>query len=110
MNNIYVNSINHSYDPIAFMNALPKSRIAYAHVAGHYAEAEDLIIDTHGANVVKPVWDLLGKTYQHFGSIPTLVERDFNIPPLTELLGELCHVGQLHKGSGDPVASALIHG
>jgi uncharacterized protein (UPF0276 family) len=110
VNNIYVNSVNHCYDPIAFMHALPKSRIAYVHVAGHFTEAEDLIVDTHGANVIKPVWNLLGETYRHFGAIPTLLERDFNIPPLTELLGELCYVGQMQKESDSGLASVLAHG
>lgn len=110
VNNIYVNSVNHCYDPIAFMHALPKSRIAYVHVAGHFTEAEDLIVDTHGANVIKPVWNLLGETYRHFGAIPTLLERDFNIPPLTELLGELCYVGQMQKESDSGLVSVLAHG
>lgn len=89
VNNIYVNSVNHRYDAQAFLNAIPKERIAYLHVAGHYREAEDLIVDTHGADVVDPVWDLLDLTYQQFGSLPTLLERDFNIPPLPELLLEV---------------------
>lgn len=59
------------------------------HIAGHYNEAEDLIVDTHGADVVDPVWDLLHKTYDVFGVMPTLLERDFNIPPIPELLTEV---------------------
>lgn len=89
INNIYVNSINHRYDPVEFMQSLPGERIAYAHIAGHYVEAEDLRVDTHGADVIDPVWDLLEKAYQHFGVFPTLLERDFNIPPLPELLQEV---------------------
>jgi uncharacterized protein (UPF0276 family) len=89
VNNIYVNSINHTYDPIAFLRALPAERISYIHVAGHYKEADDLIVDTHGADVIDPVWQLLEKTYTEFGVIPTLLERDFNIPPLAELLTEV---------------------
>ena len=89
VNNIYVNSINHTYDPIAFLRALPAERISYIHVAGHYKEADDLIVDTHGADVIDPVWQLLEKTYAEFGVIPTLLERDFNIPPLAELLTEV---------------------
>ncbi|RMD69106.1 MAG: DUF692 domain-containing protein [Gammaproteobacteria bacterium] len=89
VNNVYVNSVNHGYDPEAFIAAIPAERIAYLHVAGHYREAEDLIIDTHGAEVIDPVWDLLDKTYARFGVIPTLLERDFNIPPLPELLREV---------------------
>jgi len=89
INNIYVNSVNHGYDPIEFMKALPAERIAYAHIAGHYNEAEDLIIDTHGADVIDTVWDLLDKAYEHFGVFPTLLERDFNIPPVADLLKEV---------------------
>lgn len=89
VNNIYVNSINHGYDANEFLNAIPAERIAYIHVAGHYQEDVDLIIDSHGAPVIDPVWDLLKKTYRRFGVIPTLLERDFNIPPLSELLEEL---------------------
>ncbi len=89
VNNIYVNSINHNYDPKDYLLALPKQRIAYAHIAGHYHEAQDLRIDTHGADVIDPVWELLDLAYQHFGVFPTLLERDFNIPPLAELLKEV---------------------
>lgn len=89
VNNIYVNSVNHRYDAEAFLKQLPAARIRYIHIAGHYREADDLIVDTHGADVVDPVWRLLEKTYRHFGVIPTLLERDFNLPPLAELLQEV---------------------
>lgn len=89
VNNVYVNSVNHGYDAKAFLKALPAERIAYLHIAGHYNEADDLIVDTHGADIVDPVWDLLETTYANFGVIPTLLERDANIPPLAELLTEL---------------------
>jgi uncharacterized protein (UPF0276 family) len=89
VNNIYVNSINHRYDAAEFLRAMPPERIVYAHIAGHYNEAEDLIIDTHGADVIDPVWALLDVAYAEFGVFPTLLERDFNIPPLTELLREV---------------------
>ena len=82
-------SINHRYDAEAFMKALPGERIAYAHIAGHYVEAEDLRVDTHGADVIDPVWQLLDVAYDYFGVFPTLLERDFNIPPLDELLKEV---------------------
>ena len=97
VNNIYVNSVNHSYDPVAFLHALPGERIAYIHTAGHYKEAEDLIVDTHGADVIDPVWDLLEETYRTFGVFPTLLERDFNIPPLQELVKEIEHIAMLQQ-------------
>ncbi len=89
INNIYVNSINHGYDPDAFLEQIPAQRIVYCHIAGHYVEAEDLRVDTHGAEVIDPVWDLLEHAYRLFGTFPTLLERDFNIPPLPDLLPEV---------------------
>lgn len=89
VNNIYVNSINHRYDARAFLTALPGERIAYGHIAGHYNEADDLIVDTHGASVIPGVWQLLDLAYEHFGPFPTLLERDFNLPPVDELLDEV---------------------
>ena len=95
VNNIYVNSINHRYNADEFLKSLPSGRIAYFHIAGHYDEADDLKVDTHGAAVIDPVWSLLETAYEHFGVVPTLLERDFNIPPLPELLAEVSHVGKL---------------
>lgn len=92
VNNIYVNSINHRYDPYEFLASLPGERTAYIHIAGHYKEADDLRVDTHGAPVIASVWDLLDKAYQLFGVKPTLLERDFNIPPLPELMAELVEI------------------
>lgn len=89
VNNVYVNSRNHGFDPLAFLRALPGERIAYAHVAGHLHSDEDLIIDTHGEAVIDPVWNLLDAAYAHFGVFPTLLERDENIPPLAEVLEEV---------------------
>lgn len=97
VNNVYVNSINHGYDAHEFLKALPGKRISYIHVAGHYNEADDLIIDTHGADVIDPVWKLLQTTYAEFGVIPTLLERDFNIPPLEELLLEVNKISDYQK-------------
>lgn len=89
INNIYVNSVNHGYDAEVFLKAIPAERIAYAHIAGHYVEAEDFLVDTHGADIIDPVWKLLGKAYELYGVFPTLLERDFNIPSLAELVQEV---------------------
>lgn len=97
INNIYVNSINHGYDAEGFLRAIPVERIAYAHIAGHYVEAEDFLVDTHGADVIDPVWKLLGKAYEIFGVFPTLLERDFNIPPMAELLQEVDTIHQIQN-------------
>ncbi|ABV86828.1 DUF692 domain-containing protein [Shewanella pealeana] len=93
VNNIYVNSINHQYDAVEFLKAMPTDKIAYLHIAGHYEEAEDLIVDTHGADIVDPVWKLLEACHQYHGVFPTLLERDFNIPQTSELLLE---INQIH--------------
>jgi hypothetical protein len=95
VNNVYVNSVNHGYDPHDFIAALPGERIVYLHVAGHYREADDLVIDTHGASVIDPVWALLEDTYRIHGVVPTLLERDFNIPPLAELTHEVERIASL---------------
>ena len=97
VNNVYVNSVNHAYDPYAFLQRLPKERIVYLHTAGHYQQAPDLLIDTHGEAVIDPVWELLDFTYQHYGVLPTLLERDFNIPPLATLLPEVERIAALQR-------------
>ena len=89
INNIYVNSVNHGYDAMAFLKAIPAQRISYAHIAGHYVEAEDFLVDTHGATVIDPVWNLLAKAYELYGVFPTLLERDFNIPSIATLVDEV---------------------
>ncbi|MFZ2727133.1 MAG: DUF692 domain-containing protein [Methylococcaceae bacterium] len=89
INNIYVNSVNHGYDAENFLRSVPAQRIAYAHIAGHYRQADDFLIDTHGAEIIDPVWKLLGKAYELYGVFPTLLERDFNLPPLSELEREI---------------------
>jgi uncharacterized protein (UPF0276 family) len=97
VNNIYVNSVNHRYDALEFLGALPGDRIAYGHIAGHYDEAEDLIVDTHGAAVIPGVWEILDKAYERFGVFPTLLERDFNFPPIAELMSEVGRIKTLQQ-------------
>lgn len=107
VNNVFVNSVNHRYDPLDYIKAMPTERIAYMHIAGHYNEAEDLIVDTHGADVIDPVWDLLDKTYAHHGLVPTLLERDFNIPSLPHLLDE---VNMIHRYQQQHRVNHVSHG
>jgi uncharacterized protein (UPF0276 family) len=97
VNNIYVNAVNHGYDASAFLKAMPSERIAYYHVAGHYQRSSELLIDTHGAAIATPVWQLLAEAYQQHGVKPTLYERDFNLPPITELCTELQQIKQLQQ-------------
>lgn len=108
VNNILVNSINHGYDANAFLDAMPGERIAYYHVAGHYDEEPGLKVDTHGAAVIDPVWALLERAYARFGVRPTLLERDFNFPPLPELFAELDTIRRLQHGHL-PLAQAPRH-
>jgi uncharacterized protein len=105
VNNLWVNSINHRYDPLAFLDALPLERVRYVHVAGHYEEAADLRVDTHGSPVIDPVWQLLDRAYARIGApVPTLLERDFNIPPVPELLAELGRIRQIQSRHREPGA------
>ena len=101
VNNIYVNSVNHRYDPQAFLAALPCERIAWVHIAGHYDEAPDLLVDTHGSDVKAVVWSLLAQAYQQFGALPTLLERDFNIPALPVLEQELQLIVAAQQGNAE---------
>ena len=97
VNNVYVNSVNHGYDPYEFLGNLPGQRIAYGHIAGHSKEEEALLIDTHGTDVAGAVWDLLAEAYRCFGKFPTLLERDFNIPPMEVLSSQLQRIGYFQK-------------
>ena len=97
VNNAYVNSINHGYDPKNFISGLPGERICYVHIAGHFDEADDLKVDTHGSAVIDPVWALLEHAYREFGVLPTLLERDFNFPGEDELFGELKEIARHQK-------------
>jgi uncharacterized protein (UPF0276 family) len=99
INNIVVNSINHRYDASEFLRAMPADRIRYFHLAGHYVEDEDLRIDTHGSPVGDQAWSLLEEAYALYGPVPTLLERDFNIPPIEELLAEVGRIRALQSAS-----------
>lgn len=95
VNNVHVNAINHGYDARTFIEAMPTRRIASYHIAGHFDQADDLKIDTHGAAVKDDVWALLDAAYAQHGVKPTLLERDFNYPAWEELASELSHIRQL---------------
>ncbi|MEZ5442004.1 MAG: DUF692 domain-containing protein [Lysobacterales bacterium] len=97
VNNVYVNSVNHRYDARSYIDAVPAERVAYLHVAGHENEADDLIVDTHGAPIIDPVFELLAYTYERIGARPTLLERDFNLPPLAELLTEVDRLREVQR-------------
>jgi len=88
VNNIYVNSRNHGFDPIEFLDAMPARRIRQIHLAGHSRNG-DLLIDTHDQPVPPEVWALYQEAVRRFGAVPTMIERDDHIPELPVLLDEL---------------------
>lgn len=106
VNNLFVNSINHDYDPYQFIDSLPTERIEYIHVAGHYVEQPNLLIDTHGAPVADPVWNLLKHTYLRHGVLSTMLERDFNIQPIGDLLKETKTIQTLQREVSNDYAAA----
>jgi uncharacterized protein (UPF0276 family) len=105
VNNVFVNAINHGYDAHAFIARMPSRRIASYHIAGHFDEADDLKIDTHGAAVKGDVWSLLAEAHRLHGVRPTLLERDFNFPPLSTLLEEVDAIRRMQRAASDAVAA-----
>jgi len=90
VNNVYVNSFNHQYNPNEFIKQLPLERVKYIHMAGHTKVSNDLIIDTHGEAIIDTVYDLFDFTLKQIQrDVPVLLERDFNIPELPELQEEI---------------------
>lgn len=94
VNNVYVSSFNHNFDPMAYINSMPSGRVAQIHLAGHTNHG-DYIIDTHNAPVIEPVWDLYEATIQRLGPVSTMIERDDNMPDFSELLSEINHAKRL---------------
>lgn len=94
VNNVYVNAFNHGYDAKEFIDGFPMERVAYIHMAGHHKISDDLIIDTHGAEIIDPVYDLFSYTVGKINPVPVLLERDFNIPEAHEIAGELTALKQ----------------
>jgi uncharacterized protein len=88
INNIYVSSVNHGFDPREFLDAVPGERVRQFHLAGHQNHGH-YIVDTHDAPIVAPVWELYQAAVARFGDVATMIERDAHIPPLAELVSEL---------------------
>jgi uncharacterized protein (UPF0276 family) len=107
VNNVFVNACNNGYDAFDFLRRVPAHRVASLHVAGHFDEDDGFKIDTHGAPVKGVVWALLRQAYAHVGVRPTLLERDFNFPPLAELLAE---VQQIRRAQADAELPEVAHG
>jgi uncharacterized protein (UPF0276 family) len=110
VNNIYVSSVNHGFDPLSYLHALPAHRVQQIHLAGH-SDNGDHIIDTHDHPVALPVWDLYAQACQRFGAVAAMIERDDHIPPLAELLDEMAiarRVAAEHVAPPEPVAITSI--
>lgn len=108
INNIYVNQTNHGLlDARTFLDRVDGKRVCYLHIAGHEAESENLLIDTHGETVHEPVWDLLAYAYRVLPQVPpTLLERDFNFPPFADLLAEVARIDALQQPYRSEYAAA----
>ncbi len=88
VNNIYVSAVNHEFDPLEYLNAIPAERVQQIHLAGHENHS-DYLVDTHDHPVPDPVWELYAAAVRRFGPVSTMIERDDHIPPLEELCAEL---------------------
>lgn len=97
INNIYVSAANHGFDARAYVDAVPADRVRQVHLAGH-SQGRDMLIDTHDALVPPPVWALYQHALTRLGPVATMIERDDNIPPLSELLAEL----EIARALGNP--------
>jgi uncharacterized protein len=103
VNNIYVSAVNHDFDPLTYLNAIPAGRVQQIHLAGHENHG-DYLVDTHDHPVPDPVWDLYAHAVRRFGPVSTMIERDDHIPPLAELCTEL---EQARAVSAAALAAAL---
>ena len=95
VNNVYVNSVNHGYDPKAFILQLPLTRVRYLHMAGHKQLENNRILDTHGEAIADPVWELFSWIQQYIPSVPTLLERDNNFSDMNSVLDEVRRLREL---------------
>jgi uncharacterized protein (UPF0276 family) len=95
VNNVYVNAQNHGFDPYAFIAGLPLARVLEIHVAGHHTLDSGMLLDTHGRAIAAPVLELLEWTIERVGPVPVLLERDNDVPELSELLRELAALREL---------------
>ena len=108
INNIYVSSVNHGFDPARYLEAMPAARVRQFHLAGH-SDLKGHLIDTHDHPVAPAVWDLYAQALQRFGAVPTMIERDDNIPPLAELQAELARTLGLRTGEKVFVSARQQH-
>ncbi len=103
INNIYVSSVNHGFNPSTFLTNIPKNRVFQFHLAGH-SNMGNYIIDTHDQDIIDPVWKLYADAIKHFGFVSTMIERDDNIPPLESLVTELNYARMIAQNALTAVA------
>ena len=108
VNNVYVSSINHGFDPRRYLAALPPERVRQIHLAGH-EDHGSFIIDTHDHDICAAVWSLYADAVQRFGAVPTMIERDDHIPPLDVLLAELALARGHARRALDGTALPYVH-
>jgi uncharacterized protein (UPF0276 family) len=110
VNNIFVSAHNHGFDAAAYLAALPVAAVGEIHLAGHsiraLADGSTVRIDDHASRVIADVWALYRIALAQFGSVPTLIEWDNDIPPLDVLVGEAAHAGALMAEA----AATALHG
>jgi len=106
VNNVYVNSVNHGFEPLEFLSQIPLERVVQIHVAGHHEFPEGLV-DTHGAPVCNPVWDLLRWTLSHCKPCGVMLERDTEIPAFADLVPELQMIRQIWNETGQPATTFI---
>jgi len=97
VNNVYVNAFNHGYNTHEFISNMPLDKVVYLHIAGHHKLNNNLIIDTHGENIIDPVYELLDYTLDNMNhSVPVLLERDFNFPEMYVLKREMQNLKNIY--------------
>jgi uncharacterized protein (UPF0276 family) len=107
VNNVYVNAMNHGFDPLMFIQSVPAGLVAEVHLAGHTVKTFDegvLRIDTHDQLVCDAVWDLYAATVMHVGEVPALIEWDSNLPALEVLLAEAKRADTIAGGRYEQIA------
>jgi uncharacterized protein (UPF0276 family) len=97
INNLWVSSQNHGFDPHAYLDAIPWERVLYVHLAGHEVRPDGLLHDTHDRPVIDAVWDLYAEAWQRGGPFPTVLEWDDQIPPLEAVLRELGRAAEVRS-------------
>ncbi len=102
VNNVFVNSQNHGFDPRAYLDAIPAERVVQIHVAGHLVRPDKLFIDTHGAALREEVYDLLDYALRRIGPVPVLLERDQDFPDFDEIVAEIARLDAIYQRACAP--------